>query len=134
MYDQRLFNQTQGVTSGFGDEEAYDLYDKPLFSGSAANAIYRPRKTTTSGSAADNDDFGGDDTGDQERVRQIIDRKKGGGGFSGSKDAPERDGPIQFEKEANIQQQQQDPFGLDAFLSKASSSSSTPTKKRSRPE
>lgn len=31
QYDSRLFNQTSGVTSGFGNEEDYNIYDKPLF-------------------------------------------------------------------------------------------------------
>lgn len=31
MYDQRLFNQDQGVGSGLGGEDAYNIYDKPLF-------------------------------------------------------------------------------------------------------
>lgn len=31
MYDQRLFNQTSGLESGYGEEDDYALYDKPLF-------------------------------------------------------------------------------------------------------
>lgn len=31
MYDQRLFNQDTGVGAGMGAEDAYNLYDKPLF-------------------------------------------------------------------------------------------------------
>ncbi|CAD8063458.1 unnamed protein product [Paramecium primaurelia] len=31
LYDQRLFNQTQGVNHGFGDEDEYEAFDKPLF-------------------------------------------------------------------------------------------------------
>ena len=30
-YDQRLFDQEQGVASGFHGDDAYDVYDKPLF-------------------------------------------------------------------------------------------------------
>ena len=44
MYDQRLFNKSQGVSSSLGDDESYGLYDKPLFSGSSAHSIYRPKK------------------------------------------------------------------------------------------
>lgn len=44
MYDQRLFNQSEGVTSGLMDEEAYNVYDKPLFNHSQASSIYRYRK------------------------------------------------------------------------------------------
>lgn len=31
MYDQRLFNQEQGMASGFGADDGYNAYDKPLF-------------------------------------------------------------------------------------------------------
>jgi hypothetical protein len=31
QFDQRLFNQTAGMDSGFGAEDGYSLYDKPLF-------------------------------------------------------------------------------------------------------
>ncbi|KAJ3188480.1 SNW domain-containing protein 1, partial [Irineochytrium annulatum] len=44
MLDQRLFNQSAGISSGFADNDAYDLYDKPLFTGSSANAIYKFKK------------------------------------------------------------------------------------------
>lgn len=43
MLDARLFNREQ-YSASFGDEDSYNLYDKPLFSGSsAAAAIYKPR-------------------------------------------------------------------------------------------
>ena len=41
MYDQRLFNQTAGLNSGFGDEDDYDLYDKPLWVDRTAASIYK---------------------------------------------------------------------------------------------
>ena len=31
LYDQRLFNQNAGIESGFGNDDEYNLYDKPLF-------------------------------------------------------------------------------------------------------
>lgn len=31
MYDQRLFNQDQGMGTGFGADDAYGVYDKQLF-------------------------------------------------------------------------------------------------------
>lgn len=44
MYDQRLFNQDQGMTSGFGADDSYGVYDKALFADrSAAGALYRPK-------------------------------------------------------------------------------------------
>lgn len=41
MFDQRLFNQTSGLGQGFGDEEDYNLYDKPLFTDRTAAGIYK---------------------------------------------------------------------------------------------
>ncbi len=44
-YDQRLFNQDQGMSSGFGADDAYGVYDKPLFADrSAAGGLYRPKR------------------------------------------------------------------------------------------
>ncbi len=31
MYDQRLFNQEGGMGHGLATDDAYNLYDKPLF-------------------------------------------------------------------------------------------------------
>ena len=41
MFDQRLFNQTSGLDTGFGEEDDYNLYDKPLFTDRAAASIYK---------------------------------------------------------------------------------------------
>ena len=41
MFDQRLFNQSAGLGSGFGHEEDYHLYDKPLFADRTAASIYK---------------------------------------------------------------------------------------------
>ena len=45
QFDQRLFNTTKGMDSGFGDEESYNVYDKPWReSGSLGAHIYRPSR------------------------------------------------------------------------------------------
>ena len=31
IYDSRLFNQTSGMDSGFGGDDEYNTYSKPLF-------------------------------------------------------------------------------------------------------
>ena len=31
VYDSRLFNQSSGISSGFGAEDDYSVYSKPLF-------------------------------------------------------------------------------------------------------
>lgn len=41
MFDQRLFNQVSGLESGFGEEDDYNLYDKPLFADRTAASIYK---------------------------------------------------------------------------------------------
>jgi SNW domain-containing protein 1 len=41
MFDQRLFNQISGLDSGFGEEDDYNLYDKPLFADRTAASIYK---------------------------------------------------------------------------------------------
>jgi hypothetical protein len=47
VYDQRLFNQTAGVHAGFGDEEEYDAFDKPLFQDRSNVSLYKGIKKTT---------------------------------------------------------------------------------------
>lgn len=45
MYDQRLLNQTRGMDSGFADDEAYNVYDKPWREqGTLSSNLYRPTK------------------------------------------------------------------------------------------
>eukprot|EP00601_Ochromonadales_sp_CCMP2298_P033466 CAMPEP_0173355096 /NCGR_PEP_ID=MMETSP1144-20121109/17564_1 /TAXON_ID=483371 /ORGANISM="non described non described, Strain CCMP2298" /LENGTH=204 /DNA_ID=CAMNT_0014303745 /DNA_START=15 /DNA_END=626 /DNA_ORIENTATION=- len=43
MYDSRMFNQSAGMDAGFGNEDEYNTYTKPLFDRSGAESIYRPR-------------------------------------------------------------------------------------------
>lgn len=106
---------------------AYNLYDKPLFAGSAAASIYRPKKNIEGaddfGPGADDDD--GEHAADRERISSIL-ASRPHKGFSGTKDAPARDGPVQFEKarqsgsnQAQEQAVEADPFGLDQFLTEA---------------
>jgi SNW domain-containing protein 1 len=94
------------MSSGFGAEDDYSLYDKPLFSGSSAAAIYRPKRSeeaSLGGVSAD-------------RIEKIVGGGKPHKGFKGAEstaasDAP-RDGPVQFEKEV-------DPFGFSEFMGSA---------------
>merc|ERR1712000_629220 len=98
QYDQRLFNQTAGMSSGFGPDDAYNAYDQPLFKrGEAANKIYRPKAVA-------------DDADGAAKFRPA----KGFAGAEGGESAGPRDGPVQFEKE-----KESDPFGLDSFLQSA---------------
>lgn len=44
QFDQRLFDGTKGMDSGFGDDEAYNVYDKPWRNtDTMAQHVYRPR-------------------------------------------------------------------------------------------
>jgi len=104
MYDQRLFNKSQGVSSSLGDDESYGLYDKPLFSGSSAHSIYRPKKEQ-------GDDFAGteDDMKRLVNTERFVPDK----GFQGADKGQKRSGPVEFEVA------QEDPFGLDQFMKEA---------------
>jgi SNW domain-containing protein 1 len=114
MLDSRLFNQ-ESFSSSFGDEDTYNLYDRPLFHGSsAAAAIYKARGNMTEGNE---ESFGG---GTEEGISKALDNDRFGlgqaqHGFEGAKDQEVREGPVQFEKDTG------DVFGLDKFLDEAKS-------------
>ncbi|XP_029507790.1 SNW domain-containing protein 1 [Oncorhynchus nerka] len=102
QYDQRLFNQSKGMDSGFagGEDEMYNVYDQPFRRGSdMAQNIYRPTKSS------DKDMYGDDLDTLMQSSKFVPDRE-----FSGTDHGPRRDGPVQFEE---------DPFGLDKFLEEA---------------
>jgi SNW domain-containing protein 1 len=46
-YDSRLFNQSSGLDSGFGADDEYSAYSKPLFDRTEASTIYRPKRDDT---------------------------------------------------------------------------------------
>lgn len=112
QYDQRLFNQSKGMDSGFGDEEAYNVYDKPWRSNQTMNqSLYRPRANV------DNDTYG-DDLEKISKTNRFVPDKE----FSGTNRSARRDGPVQFER-----QEEEDPFGLDKFLTEAKKASKRPS-------
>lgn len=118
LFDQRLFNQTMGMDPGFGEEDSYNIYSKPLFGGSSANVMYRPRK-------------GEEDWGNEEDVTKLLatNKFKPDKDFSGvdrSKATEPRSKPVEFEKTA------EDPFGLNDFLNDAKKSSKRALDKISR--
>ncbi|KAM6133702.1 SNW domain-containing protein 1 [Phoenicopterus ruber ruber] len=105
QYDQRLFNQSKGMDSGFagGEDEIYNVYDQPWRSGKdMAQNIYRPSKNVDK-------DMYGDDLEARIKTNRFVPDKE----FSNSDRNTRgrgRDGPVQFEE---------DPFGLDKFLEEA---------------
>ena len=109
MYDQRLFNQTAGMESGFGADDSYNLYDKPLFANrDVANAIYRP--------------FRGQQDDEDETIENVTKDNRfealgrQGQGFSGVEGAEPRDGPVVFEKDEG------DKYGVSEMLQEAQKS------------
>lgn len=105
LYDSRLFNQTAGMDSGFGGDDEYTAYSKPLFDRDAASSIYRPKRD-------DSDIYGDGDT----QLKKITDTSrfkadKGFAGAEGSRGGGDggRSAPVQFEK---ARQREEDVFGL----------------------
>ncbi|XP_073065550.1 LOW QUALITY PROTEIN: SNW/SKI-interacting protein A-like [Primulina eburnea] len=107
MYDQRLFNQEKGMDSGFATDDAYNIYDKGLFTTQATmSTLYKPKKDV------DDEMYGGED----EQLDKLMktERFKPDKAFAGTSErAGPRDRPVEFDKE---QQPEEDPFGLDQFL------------------
>ncbi|TIB65951.1 hypothetical protein E3P78_00292 [Wallemia ichthyophaga] len=109
MFDSRLYNK-ESLNPSFGDDEAYNLYDKPLFHGSsAAAAIYKHRNQD-----GDDEIVGG---GTEDGVNKALDNDRFGlgattKGFEGADLQQPREGPVEFEKDV-------DPFGVDQFLNEA---------------
>ena len=97
--DSRLYNQSAGMDSGFGAEDDYTVYSKPMFDrdGVSSSSIYRP----TRGEQA----LDADAQYDQLRSGGITGKFKpdqafggaDGGGAAGS--AGPRNAPVQFEKD-----------------------------------
>eukprot|EP00051_Salpingoeca_urceolata_P027371 m.481198 g.481198 ORF g.481198 m.481198 type:complete len:550 (+) comp22081_c0_seq1:116-1765(+) len=102
-FDERLYNQAQGTSAGFGAEDDYNVYDK-AFRNDASNAIYRPSRGKDA-------DFGEDD---YERIKS-TDKFRADKGFSGTEGTASRSGPVQFEKE----HKDEELLGLDKFLADA---------------
>ncbi|KAH9458572.1 hypothetical protein MJO28_005628 [Puccinia striiformis f. sp. tritici] len=110
--DSVLSNQEK-LNGSFGDEDTYNLHDRPLFSGSsAATAIYK-----RGGNAAD--DAPAPTTDDIRHAMRNDQFGLGvaGKGFKGAELQESRDGPVQFERDTSIIAS--DPFAIDAFLDKA---------------
>jgi SNW domain-containing protein 1 len=111
QFDSRLFNSEKGLSSGFGDDEGYSVYDKPWReTESMANAIYRPSKNL--------DKEYGDDFEEALTSKRFVPDK----GFEGAdKSTGRSDGPVAFEQhhaDANF-----DPFQIDDFLGNLKTSS-----------
>lgn len=115
QFDQRLFNTTKGMDSGFADDEGYNVYDKPWRGGGdLGQHIYRPTRNIDK-------DVYGEDLDKLIKTNRFVPDKE----FSGTDRSAARSGPVQFEKE-----KEEDPFGLDQFLNQAKRSSKRPKEDR----
>jgi SNW domain-containing protein 1 len=99
QFDQRLFNQSEGLSSGFGDDAAYGVYDKALFKTQTSNYIYRKKDGEINTEA------------DLERmIAKNTAKFRPDKGFAGTEEgvteAGGRSAPVQFEKEVD------DPYDL----------------------
>ncbi|XP_044007032.1 puff-specific protein Bx42-like [Aphidius gifuensis] len=109
QFDQRLFNTSKGMDSGYGHDDEYNVYDKPWRDTNAIGSqIYRPSKNI------DKDNYG-DDLEKLVKTNKFVPDKE----FSGTDRSVVRTGPVQFEKD------EEDPFGLDQFLKQAKRASGT---------
>ena len=112
MYDQRLFNQDTGLDTGLVQEDAYNLYDKPLFAD--RSDLYRGRANQ------DDEAYAGRAGGGAAEIDTA--RFKPDKGFSGAEygkgaGGGEDGGGGGAGPEFEQNPAEADPFGLDAFLS-----------------
>ena len=99
MYDERLFNRTSGMNSGFSGEDAYNIYDKPLFKQSQSKTFVPKRDK--------NEMVGGVE---RQGIEDLVKNR----GFSGTEATGDKSGPVRFKK-----YEQDDVFGVDAFMTAA---------------
>lgn len=135
MLDSRLFNR-ESLSTSFASDDAYNLYDRPLFHGStAAAAIYKARSGNL---AADGADLGADNGaggagekyggGTEEGIGKALGNDRfnlGASGFAGAGEQEIREGPVVFEKDTTgllasaSGSGDADVFGVNKFLDEA---------------
>ncbi|KAG7669804.1 hypothetical protein Ndes2437B_g05991 [Nannochloris sp. 'desiccata'] len=115
MYDQRLFNQDTGLNTGLAEEDAYNLYDKPLFAD--RSDLFKGRANRDEEAYEGRAGGGGGAGGAIDTARFKPDKGFAGADYGGgdnkNDDGDGGGGGLQFEKDPA----EADPFGLDAFLS-----------------
>lgn len=93
LHDRRLYDRDAGISSGFADDEDYNLYDRPMFG--TQNKRAKNTFSYTGSMPKDHNQL----PQDQERDKQPQDR------------------PIQFERDSS--DSVADPFGVESFLTQA---------------
>ncbi len=106
LFDSRLFNQSAGLDSGFGAEDEYNQYSKPLFDRGVVESIYKP-KSNDDGMLEDAD------AEIQKLKEQSTRRFQPDKGFSGAESAgaAKRTGPVQFTKAKDTSNDSSDEDG-----------------------
>lgn len=110
LFDSRLFNQSAGLDAGYGAEDDYGVYSKPLFDRGAESTIYRPKRD-------DSEIYGDADT--QLTKLKDTSRFQPDKGFQGTDGAPRggtRSAPVQFEKAESTRSRHEDPYGIDDLV------------------
>jgi len=110
LFDARLFNQSGGLTSGYNDDESYNVYSESWNNNTIPQNIYRPSKNI------DKEAYGSvEDLQNLKKTSRFVADK----GFEGTdNNSASRAGPVQFERI-----EEDDPFGLDQFLATAKKAS-----------
>jgi len=112
LYDQRLFNQDRGMSSGLANDDTYNIYDKPLFA-DRGSTIYRPKQSN-------DDELYGQEEMEAAIRTERFKADKGFAGAEGGAGASARGGsrvggPVQFEREKQ-EKQEEDPFDLEGLI------------------
>lgn len=97
IHDQRLYNQSQGLGSGFGEDDDYAVYDKAWKSQASFSTNYRPSESVVQEAHQKDDD---DET--EPSTSKV------------SQGASDPLAPIQFEKD-----DVEDMFNVESFLKQA---------------
>ncbi|KAK2156818.1 hypothetical protein LSH36_204g03037 [Paralvinella palmiformis] len=113
QFDQRLFNTSKGLDSGYagGEDDSYNVYDKAWRQDKdIASSIYRPSRNTDK-------DLYGEDLDSLMKTNRFVPDK----GFAGTDRSTQREGPVKFTRE-----EEEDPFGLNVFLKIAKNAQKRP--------
>lgn len=119
VYDQRLFNQSSGLDTGFDrEDDTYNVYTSrwnETGESRVAKSVYRPK-------GDEEGDMYGNDVENYKSAKKFV-ADRGFEGATGDVPTSKRTGPVQFEKDRD------DPFGLDDFLDKAKGSGPSSAKR-----
>jgi SNW domain-containing protein 1 len=100
MFDQRLFNQSEGLSTGFGADDEYNIYEKPLFTAGSQSALFK----APAANAADAEGYVSQAEMDKlmDTSRFKPDREFSGTDRSSAAARGPRSEPVQFDRGAAI--------------------------------